>query len=453
MLKQIKKILPLAVLIPLIIGTGGYYIGGDKITDCLYASFALYFTNPVLDSYNILIEIARWTAPLAMAVTLLSLIQSVWLRIKWRFAGLSKKNVVVYTDSGRTIKFDESIKVAYPGECVKPYFNNQIIMFSSDEKNLSFYEENIQKLKDKKVYIGINDIEHGLLKNIPGIKIFDINRSIARELWKKIALWKDKNVTPSIAIYGNSSLSNQILLTGLQMNLFSLTQGVQYFFISQDNSYKLRHENIDLMNSDMIIFMDSVSKEFWKIIEKADIVIIADILNCTLFQNIVVNASGKVYYYSQNKGDIGEQLQFGKLIPFGRDEDIFTDENIRNEKLVSRAKRLNDEYAKNNSENGFDWDDLSGFLKESNISSADYIEVLSELIDIISDEELAELEHIRWSRFHYLNYWKYAEQRDNEKRYHNDLKSYKELSTKEREKDMTAVREAKEYRKQKCLGE
>lgn len=453
MLKQIKKILPLAMLIPLIIGTVGYSIEGDKITDCLYASFALYFISPISDSYNILIEIARWTAPLAMAATLLSLIQSIWIKIKWRFEGLSKKSVVVYTDSDRTIKFDNSTKAAYPGESVKSYFKNQIIMFSSDEKNLSFYEANLEKLKDKNVYIGINDIEHGILQNIPDITIFDINRSISRELWKKIALWNYKNNTHSIAIYGNSSLARQILSTGLQMNLFSLDQEVHYYLISEDNTYRLRHENIDLMNSDIITFLDPTSEGIWEIVEKADVVIIADTLSCTLFQNIVVKAGGNIYYYSPHKGDIGERLELGSLVPFGRDDDIFTDENVRNKKLVSRAEKLNDAYAEKNPEIGVKWDKLSGFLKESNISSADYIEVLSELIDRIPDEELAELEHIRWSRFHYLNYWKYAEKRDNEKRLHNDLKLFRELDAEEQAKDMTAVREAREYKKQKCLSE
>lgn len=35
--------------------------------DAVYAAFALYFVNPVVDSSNLFVWVARWFAPLVMA--------------------------------------------------------------------------------------------------------------------------------------------------------------------------------------------------------------------------------------------------------------------------------------------------------------------------------------------------------------------------------------------------
>ena len=91
------------------------------------------------------------------------------------------------------------------------------------------------------------------------------------------------------------------------------------------------------------------------------------------------------------------------------------------------------------------WDSLSGFLKASNISASDFGEVLAELNDRISEDEQAGLEHIRWCRFMYLNYYtsgnpENGEKRDDKKRIHSDLISYGELDPSEKVKDLEAIR-------------
>ena len=69
--------------------------------------------------------------------------------------------------------------------------------------------------------------------------------------------------------------------------------------------------------------------------------------------------------------------------------------------LIEKAQSLNTHYADQYGSEK-DWNKLSGFLKGSNISAADFGEVLSVLNERIGEEEQAELEHIRWCRYMFL---------------------------------------------------
>ena len=60
-------------------------------------------------------------------------------------------------------------------------------------------------------------------------------------------------------------------------------------------------------------------------------------------------------------------------------------------------------------------------------------------------EKLAELEHIRWCRYHYLNNWHYGipengKTKDLEKRIHCDLVPYSDLNEEAKERDRDNIR-------------
>lgn len=180
-------------------------------------------------------------------------------------------------------------------------------------------------------------------------------------------------------------------------------------------------------------------------ISEADIVIVPDVPDAEMMQTIVVKAGdSKVYYYSPHSGDLVSYFSQGSIIPFGRDDMVFTDDNIRRFKLFCKAVKLNEHYATlYNTERN--WNALSGFLKGSNISAATFGEVLFDLNSRISEEEQAELEHIRWCRFYFLNYYtfgipKNGKKRDDKRRIHKDLVAYNELDQAEKLKDLDAIR-------------
>lgn len=443
---MIKNLLPVVALLPLIIGTIGYILSGEMFSDALYAAFALYFTNPVSDAYNIYIEISRWTAPLVTATTILCALKNVWLSLKDRIHLLGKGDrVSVYSDEDLSISFGKNVRAVYPGDKFRNYAREHIIMFSSDQKNLQFYEEHKRELSKRKVYLGIKDIEGAFLNSIGDITIFDVNNAIARLLWKEISIWNKGKDNFDIVIWGGSALSGAIISTGLQLNLFSKSQKIKYRVIADNNEFCIRHDGLSLMNADELIYYNSDSSDVWEVISRADLVIISDIPDSEVLQTIAVKAGeAEIYYYSPHEGDIASYFSYGNIKPFGREKNVFTDDNIRRGGMIRKAIALNEHYASRyGTENN--WDSLSGFLKASNISASDFGEVLAELNDRISEDEQAGLEHIRWCRFMYLNYYTFGipengKNRDDKKRIHSDLISYGELDPSEKVKDLEAIR-------------
>lgn len=438
--------LPVLAILPMAIGALGYMLAGEMFSNALYAAFALYFTNPISDAYNVFVEAARWTAPLVTATAILCVLQSVWDALRYRIKLLRKKDsVAVYSDNECHIEFSKDVSVIYPRDRFKSYARSHIIMFSSDEKNLRFYEEHKDELADRKVFIAVKDIECSFLNSLGNITVFDINATIAGMLWKEISLWNIGFSVYNIVIWGDNILTENIISTGLQLNLFSRNQKVIYHVIADNANFKVRHSELRLMNNDEIHYYNKDDSNIWNLISEADIVIVPDVPDAETMQTIVVKAGdSKVYYYSPHSGDLISYFSQGSIIPFGRDDMVFTDDNIRRFKLFCKAVKLNEHYA-TLYDTERNWNALSGFLKGSNISASAFGEVLFDLNSRISEEEQAELEHIRWCRFYFLNYYtfgipKNGKNRDDKRRIHKDLVAYNELDQAEKLKDLDAIR-------------
>jgi len=447
---KLKRILTVILpLVPFVLGYIGYKIGGKEQSDALYGSLLLYKGYYLNNATNIWLEFARW---LAMIVTLSIIVRcskTVWNNIVWQIDCFFDDSVAVYSND--KIRFGKETHEFYPNHVIEKA-KSHIILKDSDAESFKFYAENKDLLKNKKVYIGLREIDLGLVAENPRVNYFDINGSISRILWRRIALWRKAQKEITISIYGDGDLAEMILTNALLHNLYLLDQKITYNVIGM-NPFVLKHPEFKTMNSDVINhFTDKF--EGIEAIRNSDYVIVADELPVGKLQTIVANCgkAKEIYYYSRHEGDFADCVYLSKLEPFGRDKEIYTDENIRQEALLRKAKELNRVYAeKYNGES--DWNKLSGFLKWSNISSADFMHVLKEImskgaaledLSIEKTNEYSELEHIRWCRFHFINYWNYGipengKNKDNEKRIHKCLCQYSELSEEDKQKDRDLV--------------
>lgn len=126
-------------------------------------------------------------------------------------------------------------------------------------------------------------------------------------------------------------------------------------------------------------------------------------------------------------------------------------EHILQDGLFALAKRINLRYAhiyggveETARNREAEWDKLDAFTRYSNISCADYHDIRLEMLRLMGlpadgdqfppdkMELLAELEHIRWCRYHYLNNWRRGAGENGKKdpaaHLHPDLIPYEELT-------------------------
>jgi hypothetical protein len=302
----------------------------------------------------------------------------------------------------------------------------------------------------------------------------------ARVYWKEHFVRKEKE---RVAIIGFDALGQELLCHGLMMNLYSLSQKIEYHIWGDSKCFKGLHSGLTEENigMDKIVYHESdweidilKGQEFDRIIfcESAE----EDLINLSRVISFVPCKTLHVYVDSKECLECIKNSTGGVTVEsFGAIEDVARLDIILDETLLCDAKELNYRYVKSQqgdaeelskTERGTPrtkkgirkeeerekarrddaWGKLSPFHKRSNISATDYGAVLKELVksrDLPQDElveEMAELEHIRWNRFHYLNNWSHAPQRDNENKKHDCLVPYNELSEENKEKDRRNVR-------------
>ena len=131
------------------------------------------------------------------------------------------------------------------------------------------------------------------------------------------------------------------------------------------------------------------------------------------------------------------------------------------DEINRRARLMNDIYNEG-SNTPTSWEELSAFLRQSNIAAADHLivkaryllqdETLTELsradcarayaryreLCVERADQMQEMEHRRWMRFYQMYNWQYDPIRNNEKRRHPMLVTYEELTETERKKDAFA---------------
>ena len=418
--------------------------------DAVYASVRIYAGNTESEAaVGGLLQIARFLALAATFGILVHVFNKMndiinWLKL--RIHG----STVVYGNSSYAGYIFESLSPRLRIQGGAKFIKNAsryLIMFSSDTQNLEFYNQNYEFLKDKNVYMMLEDISRQNIENHL-ITVFSIAENCARQYWKNYPVIKSEK----IAIIGFENVGKNILLYGLQVNLIDSEQYFEYHVYGDGREFRQEHTELDKMTPDKIIFHDDGIREFAELSDFDRIIICGSTdENCNIATVskllAAVPIKYQIYVYAPN-GDIITNL-FGRdsLICFGTAKETASIDIIFNEKLMETARRQHEFYVKQYGETP--WEKLDCFKRYSNVSSSDYMHVVNRLLEKgVSFESIAELEHIRWCRYHYIHNWKYGTDTDISKRIHNCLMPFSELSEEEKLKDVEAIKSKMENNKQ-----
>ncbi len=436
-------------ILPFFIGMYCYYpvfINQEEriypFLDCLYASIKLYSGSTESGiAVGGLLQLARFmalAATLSIVINLLNKVNDVINGMK-----LFNPNVtVVYGDSGYAEYIVESlspgVRIRGEDKFIKSAAR-YLLMFSSDTENLEFYNKYYESLKDKNVYIMLEDIARQNIEN-PRITVFSIAENCARQYWKDYPAVRNEK----IAIIGFENIGKNILLYGLQMNLLDPEQHFEYHVYGDGKQFRREHTELDRMTPDEIIFHDDGVYELSEMSDFDRIIICGgrdENQNIAIASKLLVGAPlhHQIYIYAPN-GDIITNL-FGndRLICFGIARQTASADIIFNEKTMEDARRQHEFYYKQYG--GTPWEKLDSFKRYSNVSSSDYMYTIKRLLkEGVAEEKIAELEHIRWCRYHYIHNWKYGPETDSAKRIHNCLLPFSQLSEEEKRKDIEAVK-------------
>ncbi len=465
--KMKEALLYLGLILPAVLGTVGYYYSGMPLSDSFYNALNLYglnFADGITS--NPVLEMARWMAPVATATAVLAVIQKAGRYIKHHFISWLPGSTVVYGNSAAARLMSKSSFL-----CVNEEKNflasakTQILLFD-DLTNLRFFHQHCREFRDKQtIYVALDqfpleifdEVEAEDKPNKGGISLksnnvflFSPNIIKAGSLWRNREdlrdILYDKALKEKIRMVfiGDGPLGRQVLLYGLQMNLYALDQEIVYEIYGEDRTFAARLAQIKTMNRDRICWkprdeLDHMADQ------PADVIIISEELPVDQVLNIhFLCPDSEMYCYSDRDMKVKKWVNKDiKIHYFGADEIDITLDTVCMKKLYGNAAAQNEQYIREQNSSAQKWEKLNWYYRMSNIYSASYSEVFNEYAQVLykdlsssqRKEISMELEHIRWCRFCFMNGWKYGKNKDYKKKTHNDLVPYGRLSGGEQKKN------------------
>ena len=462
-----KKLLRgMLFLFPLLLGFTGLLESGEKLLDALFSAITMYGMNYGETPPNTAVQLARWTAPLATASGIAMIFTPVIRDVRARLYNRLGNSVAVYGDREiyEQIKKTRSYPVVQGAEKLLPA--HSYVLFGEEQENLRFYLTHQEELQNREVFLRCESLRS---QEIGGgrLHLYCMEEVGARLFWKQAGLLEQfarKKDVFRIAMIGFGRLGEQLLLWGLQNNVFSPDQRICYDVFGDENGFLQMHRELPRV-SDSIAFHDNWQEKI-PLLQSADrILVCQQEQQLLLTEQLLFTLNGKVLDIlaaDPQQMSLLEDQERLRIFPWK--EAALQPENLFDARTLMRAKAINLRYAhlyggvEETAENAeTEWDKLNSFTRYSNISAADYHEIRLQMLaswglpvdaERIPPEKLellAELEHIRWERFHYLNNWRPGEPangktKDPQQRIHKDLIPFRNLTDAEKEKDRENVR-------------
>ena len=467
-MKRSKGYWKILLLLPLFVGVYGFVaLEGEPFLDSAFRLVLMYTLNYEDTPPNIMVEIARWTAPLATAGSVILAVKSLhrWVSLRWKY--LRGGSVAVYgPDREKRIILAQLGRRGIDGgdSLIRA---RRYILLNDEAENFAFYQANADALNDCSVYIKCASLPAQSI-SAPNMKLFCPEEIAARLFWRQrnlYSVWKASSAAVRIVFLGFGKLGEELLSYGLQNNIFSPDQHLEYHIFGDCFDFLAAHPGLKEI-TDPVIPHDELWHESIELLEQAELVIVLEQQGQTaLLQKLLgVMLRGEIDVFSADAPELELLAQKERLRLFRWQRCAMDLPLLLEDAMYTRAKLINlryshlykgiDETAENMEA---EWNRLDAFTRYSNVSAADYHEMrlmmlnvqgLSERAEELTAEtmeQLAELEHIRWCRYHYLNNWSYGQPengktKDPARRIHTLLRPYNELPEAEKEKDRENIR-------------
>lgn len=308
------------------------------------------------------------------------------------------------------------------------------VLLDNDRETLDFYKEHFAQMTTGRIALALESTADFTAPQ-DNVHAFSLSEVASTLFWGSYPARSDEK----IAFIGDDPLLSNLLRQGLCLNIFLPAQSIQYHIWGAEQTTGIL-PGISQITMDKIVLHHRPWQEEQTVLAGMDRIVLCDTQekNLAVYSQLgEMRSCPSIYLYGDDAPQKATSPR-GKVTAFGAREDTLRREIVLEEALLREAKALNDYYRKEYG--GEPWERLEPFKRMSSISSAGYFPVLRRLFKAgIPMETLSELEHIRWNRFHYLQGWQYAPERDNEKKYHNCLVPYSQLSEEEKQKDRNNV--------------
>lgn len=293
--------------------------------------------------------------------------------------------------------------------------------------------------------------------------LFDPYHTCARLYWFRYPVTSPDE---TIVLIGEGKYAEALLEQALLFNVTAPDQMLSYHVIGDFGNFRRNHPFLDqaFASCDRLFFHADPWNEDLDLLKHADRIIF-----CHDDPERSLDEVTQLKRYCPVKGTLYVRgaVPLNGYTSFGMQETICQPGYILRSELYQTAVRLHRLY-QDSVPDAPDWNALTGFLRRSNLASADHLlmkvrilldsngetlpgdsaqpssGVLARAAQIYRslDEQALDrcrrIEHERWMRFHLMNNWQYAPVRDNEQRLHPLLRPYDELNLEDRMKDSQA---------------
>ena len=300
------------------------------------------------------------------------------------------------------------------------------------------------------------------IDRLPGnMVLFSPLEAMSRSYWKNRPLRSDEH---TVVLLGCGAAGSALLERALMTNVFESGRNIEYHVFDDTADFAALHPeavrglSLGTPGEDSLIFHTESWTEARGLLQRADRILVAyddERHNFEIWEELRTWFDSTAALHVRLSERVPGVESFG-----GRDESMRPEFVMKDE--INRRARLMNEIYNEGSSAPTAWEELSAFLRQSNITAADHLivkaryllqdETLTELsatdcarayaryreLCVERADEMQEMEHRRWMRFYQMYNWQYAPVRDNAKRRHPMLLPYEELAETDRKKDAYA---------------